>query len=87
MIIIVLILIELCIGSSLTVTPESDIHRRVTKRKQKLIIVNLQCTPLYDRATINIHAYNLRKGQWRKTIAFRCLKIFRINKDFCSSSN
>ncbi len=45
------------VGSSLTVTPASDIPRRVAKRKQKLIIVNLQRTPLYDRATMNIHAF------------------------------
>jgi hypothetical protein len=45
------------VGSSLTVTPASDIPRRVAKRKQKLIIGNLQRTPLYDRATMNIHAF------------------------------
>jgi hypothetical protein len=42
----------------LTVTPASDIPRRVAKRKQKLIIGNLQRTPLYDRATMNIHSFS-----------------------------
>ena len=46
------------IGSSLTVTPAADIPRRVAKRKKKLVIGNLQRTPLYNRATINIHAFS-----------------------------
>jgi len=45
-------------GSSLTVTPASDIPRRVAKRKQKLIIGNLQRTALYNRATMNIHSFS-----------------------------
>ncbi|CAF3374694.1 unnamed protein product [Rotaria sp. Silwood1] len=44
--------------SSLTVTPAADIPRRVAKRKKKLIIGNLQRTPLYNRATLNIHAFS-----------------------------
>jgi hypothetical protein len=46
------------IGSSLTVTPAADIPRRVAKRKKKLIIGNLQRTPLYNHATVNIHAFS-----------------------------
>jgi len=42
----------------LTVTPAADIPRRVAKRKKKLIIGNLQRTPLYERATLNIHAFS-----------------------------
>ncbi|CAF0924788.1 unnamed protein product [Rotaria sordida] len=48
----------LVLGSSLTVTPAADIPRRVAKRKKKLIIGNLQRTPLYNRATMNIHAFS-----------------------------
>jgi hypothetical protein len=42
----------------LTVTPAADIPRRVAKRKKKLIIGNLQRTPLYKRAKVNIHAFS-----------------------------
>ncbi|CAF1434199.1 unnamed protein product [Adineta steineri] len=48
----------LVLGSSLTVTPASDIPRRVAKRKKKLIIGNLQRTPLYNRAIMNIHTFS-----------------------------
>ncbi|CAF1418602.1 unnamed protein product [Adineta ricciae] len=58
----------LVLGSSLTVTPASDVPRRVAKRKQKLIIGNLQRTPLYTRATLNIHAFSdvIMKGVMKR---------------------
>ncbi|CAF1210511.1 unnamed protein product [Adineta ricciae] len=51
---------DLCLvlGSSLTVTPAADVPRRVGKRSQKLVIGNLQRTPLYSLATVNIHAFS-----------------------------
>lgn len=51
---------DLCLvlGSSLTVTPAADIPRTVGKRKQKLVIGNLQKTPLFSLATVNIHAFS-----------------------------
>lgn len=42
-------------GSSLTVTPAAHIPKEVSK-KGKLIIVNLQNTPLDDRAFLKINA-------------------------------
>ena len=39
-------------------TPAADIPRTVGKRKQKLIIGNLQKTPLSSMATVNIHAFS-----------------------------
>lgn len=45
-------------GSSLTVTPAADIPRTVGNRKQKLVIGNLQQTPLYSMADVNIHAFS-----------------------------
>ncbi|CAF4664008.1 unnamed protein product, partial [Rotaria sp. Silwood2] len=44
--------------SSLTVTPAADIPERVVERKQKLVIGNLQQTPLHKVATLNIHAFS-----------------------------
>lgn len=41
----------------MTVTPASDIPERIVERKQKLVIGNLQRTPLHKVATINIHAF------------------------------
>ncbi|UJR25492.1 hypothetical protein I4U23_006838 [Adineta vaga] len=51
---------DLCLvlGSSLTVTPAADVPRRVGKRGKKLFIGNLQRTPLYSLATVNIHAFS-----------------------------
>ena len=45
-------------GSSLTVTPAADVPRTVGQRKQKLVIGNLQRTPLYSTANVNIHAFS-----------------------------
>jgi mono-ADP-ribosyltransferase sirtuin 6 len=42
----------------LTVTPAADVPREVGRRKQKLVIGNLQKTPLYTMATVNIHAFS-----------------------------
>ncbi len=39
-------------------TPAADIPRTVGKRKQKLVIGNLQRTPLYSMANMNIHAFS-----------------------------
>jgi hypothetical protein len=50
-------LVGILVDPLLSVTPASDIPCRVAKQKQKLIIVNLQRTPLYDRATMKIHAF------------------------------
>ncbi len=49
---------DLCLvlGSSLRVTPAADIPERVGERGEKLIIGNLQSTPLKDLAKLNIHA-------------------------------
>ncbi|CAF2721273.1 unnamed protein product [Rotaria sp. Silwood2] len=51
---------DLCLvlGSSLTVTPAADIPRIVAKRNKKLVIGNLQKTPLSSMATLNIHAFS-----------------------------
>ncbi|CAF0801125.1 unnamed protein product [Adineta steineri] len=51
---------DLCLvlGSSLTVTPAADVPLRVARRNQKLVIGNLQRTPLYTMATVNIHAFS-----------------------------
>ncbi|CAF1125377.1 unnamed protein product [Rotaria magnacalcarata] len=49
---------RIILGSSLTVTPVSDIPKRVAKRKQKLAIGNLQRTPLHKTATLNIHEFS-----------------------------
>ncbi len=46
----------LVLGSSLRVTPAADIPERVGERGGKLIIGNLQATPLSNMATVNIHA-------------------------------
>eukprot|EP01087_Luapelamoeba_hula_P019697 TRINITY_DN6563_c0_g1_i1.p1 TRINITY_DN6563_c0_g1~~TRINITY_DN6563_c0_g1_i1.p1 ORF type:complete len:603 (+),score=91.58 TRINITY_DN6563_c0_g1_i1:91-1899(+) len=47
----------LCLGSSLTVTPAATIPKTVGKNpKAKLVIVNLQRTPLDSFATLRIHA-------------------------------
>ena len=49
---------DLCLamGSSLTVTPAADMPKTTSKRG-KLVVVNLQKTPLDDRAALNIHAF------------------------------
>ena len=44
------------IGSSLTVTPACDLPRDTARRGGKLVIVNLQRTPLDDRAHLRIFA-------------------------------
>ncbi|CAM4834180.1 unnamed protein product [Rotaria magnacalcarata] len=49
---------RIILGSNLTVTPVSDIPKRVAKRKQKLAIGNLQRTPLHKTATLNIHEFS-----------------------------
>ncbi|XP_019857919.1 PREDICTED: NAD-dependent protein deacetylase SRT1-like [Amphimedon queenslandica] len=43
-------------GSSLTVTPVADIPECVAERGEKLVIVNLQKTPLHSIAALCIHA-------------------------------
>lgn len=50
---------DLCLamGSSLRVTPASSIAKRVAKNKQRLVIVNLQKTPLDKYAKLVIHAF------------------------------
>lgn len=45
-----------CVGSSLTVTPAADLPRDTARRGGKLVIVNLQRTPLDDRAHLRIFA-------------------------------
>ena len=49
---------DLCIslGSSLTVSPANEIPEIVSKRKQKLVIGNLQNTPLHHRCDLAIYA-------------------------------
>jgi len=42
----------LALGSSLTVTPASDVPVRVVERGGALVIVNKQATPLDKRATV-----------------------------------
>lgn len=51
-------LADLCIalGSSLTVTPAADMPHRVAQRGKRLVIVNLQKTPLDEEASLVIHA-------------------------------
>lgn len=51
-------LADLCVsfGSSLTVTPAADMPRRVAERGKRLVIVNLQKTPLDNLASLVIHA-------------------------------
>ncbi|CAF3374358.1 unnamed protein product [Rotaria socialis] len=46
----------LVLGSSLRVTPAADIPLRVGERREKLVIGNLQLTPLAKLASLNIHA-------------------------------
>lgn len=46
----------LVLGSSLRVTPAADIPQRVAERGGKLIIGNLQLTPLANQAALNIHS-------------------------------
>lgn len=49
---------DLCIvlGSSLTVTPAADIPKRVAKHGKKLVICNLQRTPLDSVCAMRVHA-------------------------------
>eukprot|EP00128_Syssomonas_multiformis_P018005 Colp12_sorted_trinity150504_noHs@24857 len=49
---------DLCLvlGSSCTVTPAADVPYTLAKRRQKLVIVNLQNTPLDEYATLRIFA-------------------------------
>jgi NAD-dependent SIR2 family protein deacetylase len=49
---------DLCLamGSSLRVTPAADIPLKVAQNGQKLVIVNLQKTPLDNAAAMVIHA-------------------------------
>jgi len=49
---------DLCVvlGSSLTVTPAADIPKRVGKRGKKLVICNLQRTPLDSICSLRVHA-------------------------------
>ena len=49
---------DLCLamGSSLRVTPAADIPAQVAQRGGRLVIVNLQKTPLNDLASLVIHA-------------------------------
>jgi hypothetical protein len=49
---------DLCIalGSSLRVTPAADMPLEVAKRRQKLVIINLQATPLDNVAALRINA-------------------------------
>ncbi|CAF4825446.1 unnamed protein product [Rotaria sp. Silwood1] len=58
----------LVLGSSLRVTPAADIPARVGEHGGKLIIGNLQLTPLKNLAKLNIHALcdNLMRGLMAK---------------------
>ena len=46
----------LALGSSLRVTPAADIPKEVAKRKKRLVICNLQKTPLDGLAALHVHA-------------------------------
>lgn len=46
----------ICLGSSLTVSPANEIPENIAKRKKRLVIVNLQTTPLHRRCDLAIHA-------------------------------
>lgn len=46
--------LHLAMGSSLTVTPACDMPRKTAKKGGKLVIVNLQKTPLDHLATLRI---------------------------------
>ncbi|CAF1153544.1 unnamed protein product [Rotaria magnacalcarata] len=58
----------LVLGSSLRVTPAADIPQLVGENGGKLIIGNLQPTPLLELATLNVHALcdNLMQGLMAK---------------------
>ena len=45
---------DLCLvlGSSLTVTPAADMPRKVAERKKKLVVCNLQKTPLDESCSL-----------------------------------
>lgn len=45
----------LCLGSSLRVSPASDLPLETLKNGGKIVIVNLQKTPYHDIASLNIH--------------------------------
>lgn len=73
-------------GSSLTVTPAADVPRTVGQRKQKLVIGNLQRTPLYSLANVNIHAFSdtIMQGLMERLgipipswIVRRCVRVTR----------
>ena len=44
------------LGSSLTVQPAATIPATVAANKGKLVICNLQKTPLYKQASANVHS-------------------------------
>lgn len=46
----------ICMGSSLTVSPANEIPEQVSKRKQRLVICNLQKTPLHRKCDLPIYA-------------------------------
>lgn len=48
--------LHLVLGSSLTVSPANKMPKRTAKKGGKLVIVNLQKTPLDDLASLRIHA-------------------------------
>ena len=48
----------LAMGTSLRVTPAADIVQEAgNKFGAKLVIINLQKTPMYDIADLNIHGF------------------------------
>ena len=46
----------ICMGSSLTVSPANEIPENVSNRKQRLVICNLQKTPLHSRCDLPIYS-------------------------------
>jgi len=73
---------DLCValGSSLTVTPAADIPKVVGEQRQRLVIVNLQCTPLDQLAKLRIYAKT--DDVSRMLMSKLCLEIpeFRLRR-------
>ena len=83
----------LAIGSSLRVTPAADIPKETAKNGGKLVIVNLQKTPLDRRAAMVIHAFcdtviNMLMEQLRLEIPpFKLVRRVRIIKSIEAAKN
>ena len=82
------------LGSSLTVTPAADIPRMVAEQKRRLVIGNLQRTPLYSIASLNIHAFSdtIMQGLMERLeipiptwIVRRRVRVTRKNTSDCKS--